>query len=679
MANRLASATSPYLIQHADNPVDWYEWGPEALARAAAEDKPLLVSIGYAACHWCHVMAHESFEDAAIARGMNERFVCIKIDREERPDLDAIYMTAVQAMSGHGGWPMTVFCTPDGRPFWGGTYFPPEPAHGMPSFPQVLDAIHEAWTTKREGILAQSDELTEHIGRTARIAASADPLSEEILTTAARGMLQHADTEWGGFGGAPKFPQTPVLEFLLRMHVRGNPDALPALTLTLDKMARGGIFDHVGGGFHRYAVDRIWLVPHFEKMLYDNAQLLRAYTHAWQVTGSALYRETALRTAAYLLREMQQAEGGFSSSQDADSEGVEGKFTVWPYDELVALAGDDAPIAVAAFAASRAGNWEGVNVPWRPEADDKVAADLGTSVDEVRAGVKRVRAALFEARERRARPTTDDKVVTSWNGLTIAALAEAGRAFGRPELVEAAARAAGFVLSALRRDDGRLLRAWRAGRTSGPAFLDDHAMLADGLLTLYEATFDRRWWDEALRVATEMRRLFADTDNGGFFDTGSDTDDAILRPKELIDNAVASGNSAASDVLLRIRALTGDGDWEHAATGSLRLVRPLLERAPLGFGHALSALDRYLAPSLEVALIGEPEAARALLDAAEPPYLPNMVVAGGEAGSTEPALLRDRPALDGKPAAYVCRDFACDAPVSDPRALAERLAAGANT
>jgi len=675
MPNRLAQATSPYLLQHANNPVDWYEWGSEALERARSEDKPILLSIGYAACHWCHVMERESFEDAATAAAMNDRFVCIKVDREERPDLDQIYMAAVQAMTGHGGWPMTVFLTPEGRPFWGGTYFPPEPRHGMPAFGQVLAAIHDAWTTKRAEITQQGARLTEHIGAQARLRDTGALLGEDVVTDAARAMIEALDDEWGGFGQAPKFPQPMSLEFLLRAHLRGTPDALSAVTLSLTKMARGGIFDQVGGGFHRYAVDRIWLVPHFEKMLYDNAQLVRLYARAWQVVGDPLYAETALRTAEYLMREMRHPDGGFFSSQDADSEGVEGTFYVWDYDELIALAGEDMPLAIAAFAASGDGNWEGSNILWHPDPLDEVATDTGSSVDEVRAAVARVRDRLFDVRAARVPPATDDKVLAAWNGLAIAGLAETGRIFGRADLIEAAARAADFVLANLRRDDGRLLRAWRDGRTSGLGFLDDHAMMADACLTLYETTFEPRWWDTARDLEAQMRALFADPDGGGFFDTGSDAERILLRPKELVDNAVPSGNATASDVLLRVAALSGEAEPERVATGFLRLVTPLMAGSPLGFGTALTAVDRSVFPRREIAVVGEPGSAdtEALIQVARARFIPDAVVAVGPEGSIEPALLRDRPTRDGKATAYVCEHFACKEPVTTPAELAAQL------
>jgi uncharacterized protein len=658
--NRLVESTSPYLLQHADNPVDWYEWGEDAFERARREDKPVLLSVGYAACHWCHVMAHESFEDPETAVLMNERFVNIKVDREERPDVDAIYMDAVQAMSGQGGWPMTVFLTPEGEPFYAGTYFPPEERHGMPGFRRVLLAVAEAWRDRREDLIGQGKRVVEAISRAPR--SSTDPLTEDILKDSVRGLRQAFDPEAGGFGQAPKFPQPMTLEFLLRTQLRGEEGAQEMVTVSLDRMASGGMYDQLGGGFHRYSTDRVWLVPHFEKMLYDNAQLARLYARAWQVTGRDRYRAVATETLDYLLREMRQPEGGFSSAQDADSEGVEGKFFVWSWDELVDVAGRD---VAEWLGASPEGNWEGTNV-------------LRRSTDDPPERWTEARDRLLERREGRARPDTDDKVLASWNGLAISALAIAGRALGRPDYVEAATAAAGFVLTALRREDGRLLRAWRQGRTSGPAYADDHGLLAGACLDLYETTFDVRWFEEARRLADELMRLFRDPE-GGFFQTGSDAEALVIRPTEMIDNAVPSGNSVAAEVLQRLSLLTGEAEYEAAALSALRPVRDLMARAPTGFGHALSALDLYLTPSKEVAIVGDPtdQRTRSLIEAVWGRYLPNVVLAvaspGDEIAAKAVPLLVGREPVDGRPAAYVCERFACRMPVTEPEALAAQL------
>jgi uncharacterized protein YyaL (SSP411 family) len=676
MANRLANETSPYLLQHAHNPVDWFPWGEEALGQARERDVPILLSIGYAACHWCHVMERESFEDDAIAELMNEWFVPVKVDREERPDLDAIYMDAVQAMSGHGGWPMTVFLTPDGSPFYGGTYYPPEDRHGMPGFRRVLEAVHDAWTNRRVEIAQQGAALVDHISKATVARRNEDDPTDEILTRALQALDGAFDAEWGGFGAAPKFPQPMTIEFLLRMNARGHPRALEMALRTLDKMARGGMFDQVGGGFHRYSVDRLWLVPHFEKMLYDNAQLLRLYTRAWQVTKRDLYRRTALATAEYLLREMRHERGGFFSSQDADSEGVEGKFYVWAFDDFMRVTGDDADAAAAFYDVTPAGNWEGTNVLWRPRDDDVVAAELGMNVLELLAAVERARSRLFAAREPRVRPGTDDKVLASWNGLAISGLAEAGRVFERPDLIDSAVAAGRFVLEELRGDNGRLLRSWRDGRTSGAGFLDDHALVSGALLDLYETTFEEAWFTEASRIAHDAIRLFADDAGMGFFDTGSDAERLVLRPKDLFDNAVPSGNSAMAEVLTRLGALTGDTALEDRAWELLRALAPVMAQAPTGFGHLLAALERALSRSTEIAIsTGDPGSpdARRMAKIVWDRYPPNHVLAVGSSDSSAVPLLKDRPTRNGSPTAYVCERFVCLAPITDPEALEKQL------
>ena len=675
--NRLANETSPYLLQHAENPVDWYPWGPEALERARAEDRPILLSIGYAACHWCHVMERESFEDQETAAFMNEHFVSIKVDREERPDLDAIYMDAVQTMTGGGGWPLTAFLTSDGRPFYAGTYFPNEERHGLPSFRTVLEAVADAWEHRRSEAETQSARVTEAIERTSRLAASAEPLTDDVLLSAFGGLRRAFDPRRGGFGRAPKFPQPMTLELCLRMHLRGTPDALDVVTATLDKMAAGGIHDQVGGGFHRYSTDERWLVPHFEKMLYDNALLIRLYVHAWQVTGRDEYRRVALETCEYLLRELRHPAGGFFSSQDADSEGVEGRFFVWSWDELVEV-GDEA--VATGFGATPSGNWEGTNVLWRPLPLEGVAAEFDLDTGELERQMEAARAELFGIREHRIHPATDDKVLAAWNGFAIAALAEAGRAFDRPDLVEAAAAAAEFVLTRLRDDGGRLLRSWREGRSGRPAFADDHAAMADACLVLYETTFELRWFERARALADDLLRLFHDEERGGFFQTGSDAEALVVRPKDLQDNAVPSGNSLAADVLQRLAHLTGEAAYEQAGVRALRLIRDAMAGAPSGFGHALSALDAYLSPVKEVAVVGDPEAEPTRALAAEVTtrrFAPNHVLAVASPEDHESrrtvALLQDRPQRDGSPTAYVCEHFVCKLPVTEPADLGEQL------
>jgi uncharacterized protein len=675
-ANRLLGETSPYLLQHAFNPVDWYPWGEEALARARREDKPILLSVGYAACHWCHVMEHESFEDAETAALINEHFVAVKVDREERPDLDGIYMDAVQAMTGQGGWPMTVFLTPEGGPFFAGTYFPKVDRHGLPSFKRVLGAVAEAWRDRRDAARQQGAQVVEHIARRAgALPEAAGTLQEPVLREAFDGLRQAFDAEWGGFGRAPKFPQPMTLEFLLRCHLRGFEGALDMAELTLNRMASGGIFDQLGGGFHRYSTDGRWLVPHFEKMLYDNAQLVRLYTHAWQLTGLSRYRRIASRTADYLLRELRHPDGGFFSSQDADSEGVEGRFFVWSYDELVATGGD---LVARWLGATPAGNWEGTNVLWTPYSAEAMAKDAGLSVEELERVVLAARTRLFEAREARVHPATDDKVLAGWNGLAIAALAEAGRTFGEARHVDAARAAAEFVLGNLRTGEGRLLRSWRDGRQGGPGYLDDYASLAEACLTLYETTFQLRWLEEARGLASAILELFADP-AGGFFQTGADAERLVVRPKELLDNAVPSGSSLAAGVLLRLGRLLDDERLERAALGALEAVGDLLGRAPTAFGHALGAADFALGRVREVAVVGRPGAddTGALLAQAFRAYQPNRVLAAAdpddEAAAAAVPLLAGRPTVGGRATAYVCEHFVCQRPVTEPAELAAQL------
>jgi uncharacterized protein len=651
--NRLARESSPYLLQHAHNPVDWYPWGDEAFEKARVDDRPVFLSVGYAACHWCHVMERESFEDEDTARLLNERFVSIKVDREERPDVDGIYMDAVQAMTGSGGWPMSVFLTPEGKPFYAGTYFPDEPRHGLPSFRQVLDGIADAWASRRDEVQVQSGRVTEAIRRAGIPPGSPEPLTDEIPTSAFARLQQAFDPRWGGFGGAPKFPQPMTLEFVLREAIRGVPDALEMVVLTLERMSGGGMHDQVGGGFARYSTDGAWLVPHFEKMLYDNAQLALLYARAWVVTRNDRFHEIATRTLDHLVREMRHPEGAFFSSQDADSEEVEGKFFTWTWDELVELIGAD---AAGAFGATPHGNWEGTNVLRAPTGAE--------ATDEARAK-------LFEARERRVRPALDDKILTGWNALAIRAFAEAGRIFGERRYVETASAAARFVWDHLRDSEGRLLRSWRGRAGTVPAFADDHALLAGALMTLYETTSEIRWFVAARDLCDRLIELFHDPDGGGFFQTGSDTEGLVVRPKELYDNAMPSGNSAAAESLLRMGLFTGDASYERAGASALRLVRDVMTSAPSAAGQALSALDLYLGPSYEVAITGEPDAAQtgALIDeVVRATWRPNIVMA--VAAPDDPAsaqavpLLVDRPERDGSPTAYVCQRFVCRLPVT---------------
>jgi uncharacterized protein YyaL (SSP411 family) len=629
MANRLAGETSPYLLQHADNPVDWYAWGEQALERARTEDRPILLSIGYAACHWCHVMEHESFEDEDTARLQNELFVNIKVDREERPDLDALYMDAVVSLTGHGGWPLTVFLTPAGEPFYGGTYFPPEPRHGLPSFRQVLEAVARAYREQRADVTRNADQLVGAMRAAGRRAPSREPLTDSVLSESVRGLARVFDPLWGGFGGAPKFPPHSVLELLLR---RGEREMAER---TLEGMAAGGMYDLVAGGFHRYSVDERWLVPHFEKMLYDNALLVPAYLHGWLVTGNERFRDVAAETTEYMLRELLLPEGAFASSQDADTQGVEGLTYTWEQ-------GDGVP--------------DGLLEPFE-HGRFIVRGELDPQL----------RAALLEERARRPQPALDDKVIASWNGLALAALAEAGRRLGRRDWVEQARALADFLLGPLS-DDGRLRRSYRAGRAGGTGFLDDYANVAHGLYELHVATGELRWLEEALRLATLTVELFGDEERGGFYMTPADGEALVARTKDLDDNPTPSGNSMLAYTVLRLARIYGDDELERRAVSVLRLVRDLMPRAPSAFGWALCALDLHLSPPREIAVVGSPddEVARAALAA----YDPNAVVAYGPADDVP--LLQGKGLVDGKPAVYVCERFACQAPVTDPAALSGR-------
>jgi uncharacterized protein YyaL (SSP411 family) len=651
MPNHLADETSPYLLQHKDNPVDWYPWGEQALARARELDRPILLSIGYSACHWCHVMERESFEDEETARLMNELFVCIKLDREERPDIDSIYMEACQAMTGAGGWPLNAFITPEQVPIYIGTYFPPASRMGMPGWRDVLVAVAQAWDEKRDEIRAGGAGIAARLQGGAALRASSEPLQAGLLDSAVEGLRAQFDPANGGFGRAPKFPPASALEFLMR---RGETEMV---TQTLRAMASGGMYDQIGGGFARYSVDAYWLVPHFEKMLYDNALLARAYLHGWQVTGDPLFRRATEETLDWALREMRAPEGGFFSALDADSEGVEGKFYVWSVDELRAALGDepDAEEAIAWFGATERGNFEGANIPVRgPGAPERL--------DDWRRR-------LYDVRSERVWPGLDDKRLTSWNALMISALAEAGAVLERADYMEAATGAAEFVLGSLRDQDGRLLRTWKDGQGRLNAYLEDHAFLLEALLTLYESSFEPRWFAEAVALADTTIERFGDEEHGGFFETSSDHERLLARRKDLEDHPIPSGNASAAYGLLRLGALTGEQRYEERAVGVLRLLHELAAKHPQGFGHLLQALDFHLAPVKEVALVGDSrDLERVVRDA----FRPHLVVAGGAPDGVP--LLADRPLVDGRAAAYVCERFACQAPVTAAEEL-ERLLA----
>ncbi len=676
MANHLQDETSPYLLQHVDNPVDWYPWGEEAMRLAKEQDKPILLSIGYAACHWCHVMAHESFEDEATAAQMNAEFINVKVDREERPDIDSIYMQAVNAMVGRGGWPMTVFLTPDGRPFYAGTYFPNEPRHGMPSFQQILTGVTKAWRNDRENVVGSAGEVAEQLQALSGVGFENQPLDTEVLRSALRGLGQRFDATWGGFGDAPKFPQPMAIELLLRESLRGEEsNALEMAEATLRKMAQGGMYDQLGGGFARYSVDHRWLVPHFEKMLYDNAQLARVYLHAWQVTGNDFYRRITEETLDYVLLEMRHEEGGFYSSQDADSEGVEGKFYVWSADEIREALGQDADMFMRIYGVSDEGNWEGHNI-LNLHLDAKgLAAQLDIDPGALAARMAGARVKLYELRSGRVWPGLDDKILTSWNGLMLAAFAEAGRVLDRPDYIEAAEANADFLHRTMRRDSGRLFRTWKAGSEAKyNAYLEDYAYLADGLWALYEATFESRWIEWARELAELMLTHFRDLDKGGFFDTSDDHEKLIHRPKDLQDNAVPSGNSVAATVLLKLSLLTGNGEYWQVAEQSVGTMTKFMNQYPSGFAQWLNAASFILSEPQEIALIGSDEEIGPLLEVVRKGYRPFQVVAARDEGD-EPTLplLENRPRVDGKGTAYVCRQFVCQAPVTDPEELAKQL------
>jgi uncharacterized protein len=672
--NRLAGETSPYLRQHADNPVDWYPWGDEAFEKARAEDKPVLLSVGYSSCHWCHVMAHESFEDPDVAAVMNRLVVSVKVDREERPDVDGIYMQAVQAMTGRGGWPMTVFLDPDGRPFFGGTYFPREERHGMPGFVTVLDAVDEAWRGRRDDLLEQAGKLTKVLERTGSLGATGDgpAPSPEILVHGYESVRSQYDPQFGGFGPAPKFPQAMTLDFLLRTFVRNQaPETLDMVRVSLDAMAAGGMYDQVGGGFHRYSTDAHWLVPHFEKMLYDQALLTSAYLHAHLVTGEPRYRRVVEETIGYVLRDLRHEQGGFFSAEDADSEGVEGKFYMWSLEEIDRICGEDAPEVVRYFGATEGGNFEDPHTGYRGNILHVV--DRG---DEAPDAVRRAVPKLFAAREQRVRPGLDDKVLLAWNALFLRALAEAAAAFERDDWMDAARRNARFLLTDLRRDDGRLLRSWQDGRADHLAYAEDYAALLETLVTLAEVD-DVAWLADARWVADELLRLFHDDEGGGFFTTGVDAESLIVRPKEYQDNATPAENSLASNGLLRLAALTGVGRYEVPAEEVLRLLGTVLAEHASAFAYLLGALERLVTPPLEVAVIGDTkdDGADALRREVHGRLLPAAVTvsAAPGAGADVTPLLEDRALVDGKATAYVCEHFACRRPVTSPEDLRAEL------
>jgi uncharacterized protein len=679
--NHLIHESSPYLLQHAHNPVDWYPWGEEAFAKARAENKPVLLSIGYSACHWCHVMAHESFEDEQIAQLMNENFVNIKVDREERPDLDQIYMNAVQMMTHHGGWPMTVFLTPDGVPFYGGTYFPPQDRYNMPGFPRVLVGVAEAYRDRRSDIAETSASLLQELQRLSATSGSSQPLDKELLDVAYVGIARSYDPVNGGFGSAPKFPPAMTLEFLLRTYLRtGKTEALQMVRHTTEQMAHGGMYDQLGGGFHRYSTDARWLVPHFEKMLYDNALLSRLYLHYFQLTADSFAREVTEGILDYVLREMTSAEGGFYSTQDADSEGHEGKFFVWDTSEIRAVLGDkDADLFSKYHDITDGGNFEGKNIPNIPRALAEVAAQIGISEKDLTASLNQSKRKLFEAREQRVKPDRDEKVLTAWNGLMLSSFAEAGIALGREDYLQVARNNARFILSNLR-SDGFLLRTHKDGIGKYNAYLEDYAFFIDGLVTLYETTGELEWLTEAISLNQRMVDEFWDEQDGGFFFTGKSHENLIVRSKDYFDNATPSGNSVAASVLLRLAILTDNEGYKNLAVSVFQQVAGSAQKYPSGFGYALSAIDFLLSKPKEVAIVGtEQVSVKTFLWEAWRQYQPNKVVAARVVGQNQesslPALLGNRPPIDGKTTAYVCQNYVCQQPLTDLQPFAEQLGA----
>jgi uncharacterized protein YyaL (SSP411 family) len=685
--NRLAHETSPYLRQHRHNPVDWYPWGPEAIARARQLDRPIFLSVGYSACHWCHVMERESFEDSEVARLLNDNFVSIKVDREERPDLDQIYMAAVQALTGQGGWPMSVFLTPDLRPFTGGTYFPPDDRYGRPGFKRVLRTISDWWRSRRGELDRAAADLTDALQGLSHPRAAAGELGPDLLRHAVADLGRAFDPRHGGFGSAPKFPHPMDLRLLLRAWKRfGDDDALHMVRVTLDRMAAGGIYDHLGGGFARYSTDERWLVPHFEKMLYDNALLVPAYLEALQATGEESFREVVEETVGWVLREMTSPEGPFYSTLDADSEGQEGKFYVWTQQEIGQVLGtDDAALFASVYGVEPEGNWEhGRNILHRVKTLEQYARLHGLDREELRSRLARMRAKLFEARTRRVRPGLDDKALTAWNGLMIGAVAFGASVLDRPDWAAAATRAADFILTRMRTPQGRLLRTWSRG--SEPrlnAYLEDYAYLIDGLVTLYQATFEPRWVRAATELAAVMIDQFADDAGGGFFFTAADHEALIARTKDGHDNATPSGNAMAATALLRLAALTGREELRDRAAGTLQAYPGLMAEHPTAMGQMLIALDFYLAPVEEVAIVGDHagEPTRRVLRAARSGFRPHRVLAlkpaAGDTKMSDEAvpLLAGKEAL-GPVTVYVCRNYACQAPLVGAEA-AEKALTGA--
>ena len=678
MPNRLSLETSPYLLQHAENPVDWFPWGEAAFDKAKREDKPVLLSVGYSACHWCHVMAHESFEDAATAELMNTLFVNVKVDREERPDVDALYMSAVQAMTGQGGWPMTVVMTPDGQPFFGGTYFPPVDKHGQPAFKRVLTSLAAAWQSQRDEVLASARKAEQYLQTLAGMSAQA-ALNRELLERAERQLQKRFDPVHGGFGDAPKFPPHSALRFLL---LYGGE--APELALrTLRKMAAGGIYDQLGGGFARYSVDARWLVPHFEKMLYDNAQLAQRYTEAYALTGEPLYKRIAEETLDWVTRDMSSPEGGFYSALDADSDGEEGKFYIWGEAEFDEVLGEDSALAKRYYGLSPAGNFEGKTVLHVAASSADIKREFGLDEKALETKLEAIRTKLLKAREKRIRPGLDDKILTSWNGLMLAAFADAGRVFGRPDYVRVAKRNAGFLRDHLYRN-GRLKHSYKNGEAATHGLLEDYAYFGLGLLALYRASFEPEWLELALELAGSVVAHFQDAEHGGFFSTADDAEALLARPKNHFDSPNPSENASAAELLLRLSRFTDDPTWESVAQAALGLMAEAALAQPTGFGTLLTGALRYAARRLELVIIGAPDApdVRALLAEAErrgPPFLTVAVVQEGSSLFRRLPILQGKTKLKGRATAYLCERGSCQLPVTSPEALRAQLLALVNS
>jgi uncharacterized protein len=676
-ANRLARESSPYLLQHSHNPVDWYPWGHEALRTARERDQPILLSVGYSSCHWCHVMERESFEDEETARLMNDHFVSIKVDREERPDVDAIYMNFVQMTTGHGGWPLTVFLTPDLVPFYGGTYFPPQDLPGRPGFRSVLRNVAAFYRDRREEVLRNRDRLKEALESSPYLTEGDDDLGEETLNSARDALMRNADLRNGGFGGAPKFPSSVSLGFLMRWcNRKGDPSAREVVERSLDAMARGGIYDQLGGGFHRYTVDARWMVPHFEKMLYDNALLARAYLEGYQMTGREEYRSVVQETLGYVLRDLSHPSGGFFAAEDADSEGEEGRFYVWTSEEISSvLDRETTELFGDFFGVTTPGNWEGRNILHRRRDVETMARERNISREDLLRVLDGARSRLLEVRGRRTRPGLDDKVLASWNGLMLSAFAEASFVFARDDYLRIARRSAEFLVAEMIRE-GRLRRSWKDGEARLQGYLEDYAHVVEGFLALFRVSGERVWLDRAVELTEVLIQYFWDEASGDFFFTPSDHEPLLIRPKEHFDNATPSGNSTSAHNLLTLARLTGTDRYREMAERMLRRMSAALSRFPHGFGNWLRAVDDYLGPVKEVAVVGSPEARQPFLDVLRSVYLPRMLMVvgeGNEADSDPIPLLRGRSAPRGSAVAYVCESYVCSEPAAEPALLADQI------